>query len=166
MEHARPWPGEGDPYDLLGVAGDASQQEIVRAYHRAAQRVHPDTQPGDPQAQARFHALAEAYELLRNPERRAEYDLSQRRAARPGRPAASQRRRGPWPGGTIWAGPVHVRPPGEAADPPDAAVPRDPEDAAFRRDPEQAVHQDPAVFLGLDVRLLGGRVRWRWSWPW
>jgi hypothetical protein len=64
----------GDPYRVLGVDLGASQQGIARAYRRAAQRVHPDTQPADPQATARFRAVADAYD----------YDLlSPRPASRP-----------------------------------------------------------------------------------
>lgn len=112
------WPPEGDPYDMLGVGSEASAQEIVRAYHRAAHRAHPDAQPGDPQAHARFRALTEAYDLLRDPERRAGYDRAQQRVAgqdpRTGeRRAATHRPARFWPGAMVWAGPVHVQPPGE-----------------------------------------------------
>ncbi|MBO0809173.1 MAG: J domain-containing protein, partial [Actinobacteria bacterium] len=63
-----------DPYAVLGVPADASRQDIVRAYRRAAQLAHPDTQPQDPQAAARFGALSDAYQTLSDPGRRADYD--------------------------------------------------------------------------------------------
>ncbi|MBO0788166.1 MAG: J domain-containing protein, partial [Actinobacteria bacterium] len=66
--------GQGDPYRTLGVAADASQQDIVRAYHRAVHHAHPDARPADPLAAARFRALTAAYELLSDTSRRSEYD--------------------------------------------------------------------------------------------
>jgi DnaJ-class molecular chaperone len=63
-----------DPYVTLGVAIDASQQEIARAYRRLAHMSHPDSRPDDPEASARFQALSGAYGILSDPERRARYD--------------------------------------------------------------------------------------------
>ena len=63
-----------DYYDVLGVARDASEDEIKRAYRKLAFQNHPDRNPGDAEAEQRFKEAAEAYEVLRNPEKRARYD--------------------------------------------------------------------------------------------
>ena len=63
-----------DYYQVLGVERSASQDEIKRAYRRLARENHPDANPNDPQAEARFKQIAEAYEALGDPERRARYD--------------------------------------------------------------------------------------------
>jgi len=63
-----------DYYDILGVGRNASQDEVKRAFRRLARRHHPDVNPNDPEAEARFKELAEAYEVLGDRERRARYD--------------------------------------------------------------------------------------------
>jgi len=63
-----------DFYEALGVPRDASQEEIKRAFRRLARETHPDANPGDPAAEARFREIAEAYEVLSDPRRRASYD--------------------------------------------------------------------------------------------
>jgi curved DNA-binding protein CbpA len=62
----------GDPYILLGVPREASGEELARAYRRAARASHPDG--GGPGSAERFRALSDAYEVLRDPRRRAVYD--------------------------------------------------------------------------------------------
>jgi DnaJ-class molecular chaperone len=61
-------------YRRLQVAPGASREEIVHAYRRLARSLHPDARPGDPDAAVRFGEVTEAYEVLADPGRRAEYD--------------------------------------------------------------------------------------------
>jgi molecular chaperone DnaJ len=63
-----------DHYEVLGVGRDAPADEIKRAYRRLAREQHPDTNPGDPGAEARFKEATAAYEALSDPQRRARYD--------------------------------------------------------------------------------------------
>jgi molecular chaperone DnaJ len=62
-----------DLYDVLGVARDASPEDIKRAYRRLARELHPDVNP-DPTTQERFKEITAAYEILRDPEKRRMYD--------------------------------------------------------------------------------------------
>jgi DnaJ-class molecular chaperone len=63
-----------DPYIVLGVPRQASGEEIAHAYRRAARASHPDG--GGVGSAERFHAVSDAYEVLRDPRRRAVYDRS------------------------------------------------------------------------------------------
>mmetsp|Transcript_26916 Transcript_26916/g.69069 ORF Transcript_26916/g.69069 Transcript_26916/m.69069 type:complete len:407 (+) Transcript_26916:211-1431(+) len=63
-----------DYYDILGVSRGASESEIKKAYYQLAKKYHPDTNKGDPQAEARFQEAQKAYETLRDPEKRRVYD--------------------------------------------------------------------------------------------
>ena len=59
-----------DYYEILGVARDADGNEIKRAFRKLARDSHPDANPDDPTAEARFREVAEAYEVLSDPQRR------------------------------------------------------------------------------------------------
>src|SRR5262245_48878565 len=63
-----------DLYIILGLEHGASESDIKRAYRRLARRFHPDINPGDRTAEARFRQILEAYETLIDPERRLRYD--------------------------------------------------------------------------------------------
>jgi curved DNA-binding protein CbpA len=115
-----------DPYQVLGLGRDATGAEVARAYRRLARAVHPDSRPGDPAAAGQFRSLSDAYGLLSDQARRADYDRQHppRPAPRPHRsspagpdlwPLAPGRRPrpagGPASGAALRAGPVHVQPP-------------------------------------------------------
>ncbi len=64
-----------DYYEILGLAREATPEEIKRAYRRLARRYHPDAFKGDKaEAERRFREIAEAYEVLSDPDKRAQYD--------------------------------------------------------------------------------------------
>ncbi len=63
-----------DYYDTLGVPRDADDETIKKAYRKLAMRYHPDRNNGSAEAEARFKELSEAYEVLKDPQRRAAYD--------------------------------------------------------------------------------------------
>jgi molecular chaperone DnaJ len=63
-----------DYYEILGVARDASETEIKKAFRRLARELHPDVNKSDPDAEDKFKQAAEAYEVLSDAERRATYD--------------------------------------------------------------------------------------------
>ena len=66
-----------DLYIVLGIERGAPAGEIKRAYRRLARRLHPDINPGDREAEARFRQVLEAYETLIDPDRRRRYDTGQ-----------------------------------------------------------------------------------------
>lgn len=58
-----------DPYKVLGVSRDASDEEIKRAYRRLAKKYHPDVNPGDAEAARKMQEVNQAYEQIKNPEK-------------------------------------------------------------------------------------------------
>ncbi|MCA7121085.1 MAG: molecular chaperone DnaJ [Acidibrevibacterium sp.] len=63
-----------DYYATLGVSRDASAEELKKAYRKLAMQFHPDRNPGDKKAEARFKEISEAYEILKDDQKRAAYD--------------------------------------------------------------------------------------------
>ena len=73
----------GDLYEKLGVAPDASRDEIAAAYRARAKELHPDARPGDSTAADRFARVGTAYRVLSDPAERARYDAARRSPAPP-----------------------------------------------------------------------------------
>ncbi len=63
-----------DYYEILGVSKTASEEEIKQAYRKLALKYHPDRNKGNPEAEEKFKEATEAYEVLRDPKKRASYD--------------------------------------------------------------------------------------------
>ncbi|MCK5273284.1 MAG: J domain-containing protein [Alphaproteobacteria bacterium] len=63
-----------DPYELLGVARDASQADIKKAYRALAKKLHPDVNPGDESVEQHFKEITAAYDMLSDEERRRKFD--------------------------------------------------------------------------------------------
>ncbi|MGB1248909.1 MAG: DnaJ domain-containing protein, partial [Chitinophagales bacterium] len=63
-----------DYYEVLGVSKDATEAEIKKAYRKTALKYHPDRNQGDDAAEEKFKEAAEAYEVLGNAEKKAQYD--------------------------------------------------------------------------------------------
>src|SRR6201987_1234658 len=64
----------GDFYETLGVKRDASEEEIKKAYRKLARQYHPDRNPGDKEAEARFKEISQAHDVLGDPENRNNSD--------------------------------------------------------------------------------------------
>lgn len=73
---------ERDYYEILGVDRSASEKEITAAYRRLAKKHHPDNNPGDAAAEARFKEVSEANAVLSDPEQRSQYDQAREMFAR------------------------------------------------------------------------------------
>ncbi|HEU5389248.1 MAG TPA: J domain-containing protein [Streptosporangiaceae bacterium] len=103
-----------DLYQLLGVPREASREEIARAWRRQARDEHPDARPTDAEAPGRFRALAEAWQVLGDPGRRAAYDRALARERPPAIRVTVRHQPGPdgmdplvrMPGPPLRAGPV------------------------------------------------------------
>jgi len=65
---------EKDFYKILGVAKDASEADIKKVYRKLARQYHPDSNPGDAKAEAKFKEISEAFSVLSDKEQRKEYD--------------------------------------------------------------------------------------------
>src|SRR3954462_8497324 len=63
-----------DYYEILGVSKSASADEVKKAYRKVAMQYHPDRNPGDKTAEEKFKEAAEAYEVLSDQDKRAQYD--------------------------------------------------------------------------------------------
>lgn len=67
-------PGKKDYYEVLGVGRGASADEVKKAYRKLTRQFHPDANKGDPSAEEKYKEINEAYEVLSDPEKRAQYD--------------------------------------------------------------------------------------------
>jgi len=127
-----------DPYAVLGVGMLAGDDQIHRAYRSLARTWHPDANPGDTDAAARFAELTAAYELLHDPVRRRTYDLA-RAAAHGPRPVRSA----PAPTGDVTVRGPQARP---------AHRPR-----SVDREPDKP-ERDEFALLGLVAKILAALV--------
>jgi len=78
-----------DYYEVLGVDRSASEDEIKKAYRKLAMRYHPDHNPGDAEAEQKFKEAAEAYDVLRDAEKRAQASIPMKRFGTPAEVAAA-----------------------------------------------------------------------------
>lgn len=67
-------PGKKDYYEILGVSREASADDIKKAYRTLTRKYHPDANPGDKEAEAKYKEINEANEVLSDPKKRAQYD--------------------------------------------------------------------------------------------
>jgi len=96
-----------DYYKILGVDRNADEKEIKKAYRRLARQYHPDVNPGDKAAEARFKEINEANEVLSDSEKRRKYDAL-------GQQYQRWQQTGGQPGGFDWSQWVGAGQPGES----------------------------------------------------
>src|SRR5689334_2361533 len=87
-----------DHYEVLGISSSSNADEVKAAFRKLAAQHHPDKNPDDPKAAARFKEINAAYQVLSDPQRRAMYDRFGHRAEEPGSPFATG---GPFAGGVV-----------------------------------------------------------------
>ena len=63
-----------DYYEVLGIQRDASESDVKKSYRRLAMKYHPDRNPDNAEAEAKFKEAKEAYEILSDPQKRSAYD--------------------------------------------------------------------------------------------
>jgi hypothetical protein len=100
----------GDLYEELGVARDASREEIAAAYRARAKALHPDTRPAEVDATERFARVGAAYRVLSDPEERARYDASTLAPPAPTRAQPTPAPAPPAPAPSVAAPPAPKRP--------------------------------------------------------
>ena len=66
-----------DPYRVLGIDKNATEEEIKKAYRKKAKECHPDLHPDDPDAQQKMNEVNEAYDMLKNPDKYRQQSYSQ-----------------------------------------------------------------------------------------
>src|SRR3954452_16468385 len=85
-----------DYYEILGVARDATPEQVKKAYRTLARKYHPDVNPGDKKAEANFKEAQSAYDILSDAEKRAVYDRYGRAGFEGIRPAAPRAGAADW----------------------------------------------------------------------
>lgn len=91
-----------DYYKVLGIASDASEKEIKAAYRRLAKEYHPDVVGDDLQKRQRMYEIQEAYGVLGDPEKRADYDRKRQDAFRAEQKTGAEEQKGPVPDGSAF----------------------------------------------------------------
>ena len=149
-DHGGPGP---DLYQLLGVPWEASREEIAVAWRRRARAEHPDARPADAEAPARFRALAGAWQVLGDPDRRAAYDRTLTRERQSAARVRVTVRRPPGTAGTGGMTPLASMPgPPLRAGPVRVEGPRPASSAGGRDEEEMRL----AVLAELALRYLAG----------